>query len=121
MNREEALRVADNWIARVRNERYAELVLTIDAEPVTKEVVHNGTRYQLELVCAWDSHPGGDVQVMASIDDGGMRAFFPLTRDFIKRSDDTELWTTRPARCKLAGVEMHVTSSCSSPCETGPP
>jgi hypothetical protein len=44
-------------------------------------------RYQLELVCVWDSQPRGDVRVMASIDDGGLRAFVPLGRDFIKRPD----------------------------------
>jgi hypothetical protein len=32
----------------------------------------------------WDSHPGGNLRVMAGIDDGGfISAFAPLTDDFI--------------------------------------
>ena len=61
----------------------------IDAAPLTDEVKRGDTRYQLELVCAWDSQPWGNVRVMANIDDGGFRAFAPLGRDFIKRSDET--------------------------------
>ena len=75
--------------SQFRSDPYASLVNRIDAEPFTEEIVRGATRYQLELVCVWDSQPGGDVRVVASIDDGGLRAFFPLSRDFIKRSDGT--------------------------------
>ena len=32
----------------------------------------------------WDDEPGGNVRVMVSIDDGGLRAFVPMTESFIK-------------------------------------
>ena len=35
----------------------------------------------------WDAHPNGNVRVSAGIDDGGLRAFLPLTSDFIKAPD----------------------------------
>jgi len=31
----------------------------------------------------WDGRPGGDIRVLASIDDGGWRAFFPLTETLV--------------------------------------
>jgi len=89
MNREEAVQIAEEWLAKFRNEPYAVLVARIDAAPLTDEVTLGNKRYQLELVCAWDSQAEGDVRVMANIDDGGFRAFFPLCRDFIKRSDES--------------------------------
>ena len=89
MNREEALQIAEEWLAKFRSEPYAALVARIDAATLTDEVTLGDTRYQLELVCVWDSQAEGDVRVMASIDAGGFRAFVPLCRDCIKRSDES--------------------------------
>ena len=89
MDREEAEHIVEEWLAKFRSEPYAELVARIDAEPFTEEITRGDRRYQLELVCAWDSQPRGNVRVMASVDDGGVRAFIPLGRDFIKRSDES--------------------------------
>jgi hypothetical protein len=37
----------------------------------------------------WDDRTGGDLRVIGSIDDGGWRAFRPLSSDFIVRPDGT--------------------------------
>jgi hypothetical protein len=37
----------------------------------------------LEIQIQWDNNPGGDVRVMGAIDDGGWRAFLPLSSDLI--------------------------------------
>ncbi len=49
----------------------------------------SGTSYGIEINFVWDSRPGGAVRVMGCIDDGGIRAFFPMGDDFVKASDGT--------------------------------
>jgi hypothetical protein len=50
----------------------------------------SGTPYQVEIGIVWDDKPGGDVRVLASIDDGGFRsAFSPMCDDFIMAPDGT--------------------------------
>jgi hypothetical protein len=42
----------------------------------------------LETQIVWDDKPGGDVRVLASIDDGGWRAFVPLCDSLIMTPND---------------------------------
>ena len=49
----------------------------------------SGTWYQGEVQMFWDDKPDGAIRVMASIDDGGWRAFVPLTDAFILAPDGT--------------------------------
>jgi hypothetical protein len=57
----------------------------INAEPITgNRVGASGACYQIEIQASWDDKPNGNIRVVGSIDDGGLRAFFPLTEDFIK-------------------------------------
>ena len=86
MDKSEALQVVAEWLSQFRAESYGSLVGRISQPPVTAEISRHGTIYQLELECFWDSEPGGNVRVLASIDDGGVRAFFPLTDGFIRSS-----------------------------------
>jgi hypothetical protein len=37
----------------------------------------------------WDGKKGADLRVMVAADDGGWRAFKPLTDDFVMRPDGT--------------------------------
>lgn len=60
------------------------------AEPEVMELVGpSGTRFCIEILAVWDSKVGGDLRVIGSIDDGGWRAFRPLSDDFIMRRDGT--------------------------------
>jgi hypothetical protein len=43
----------------------------------------SGTRYQLEIQAMWDRNPGGKLRILGCIDDGGWRAFVPVTDDFL--------------------------------------
>ncbi len=66
-----------------RDREYSDLRDLIDM-PNTFEVNGaSGVRYQLEVQAFWDDRPGNNIRVMISIDDGGLRAFYPLTGDFI--------------------------------------
>jgi hypothetical protein len=47
----------------------------------------SGAEYQVEIEAVWDSRQKGHVRVIASIDDGGWRAFVPLCDSFIKAPD----------------------------------
>ena len=60
-------------------------LLGLIANPVCIEKTgKSGTVYQIEYEAVWDSEPGGDLRIIASIDDGGFRsALKPLTADFL--------------------------------------
>ena len=52
---------------------------------LTEEVPRDSERsWQLEFEVLWDDEPSGNVRVLGSIDDGGLRTFVPLTESFIK-------------------------------------
>jgi hypothetical protein len=64
---------------------YETLVRRIDDDVIVHERTgRNATTYQIEIQAVWDGPKGGNVCVIGSIDDGGWRAFAPLTRSFIK-------------------------------------
>jgi hypothetical protein len=43
----------------------------------------SGASYQIEVEAVWDDKAGGNLRVRVHIDDRGLRAFAPLTDDFI--------------------------------------
>ena len=88
MDNEEAKALIEVELAAMRGQGYAALARRIAEEPMQLE--RKGSRgavYQVEIQCMWEHRPGGNVLVLASIDDGGWRAFSPLTRDFIMAPD----------------------------------
>ena len=85
MDKEEARNILAEHLARYRTRSYSELVRMVSVKHVdTFEVTGaSGTTYQLEFQFFWDGRPEGKIRVMGSIDDGGWRAFLPMTDDFI--------------------------------------
>jgi hypothetical protein len=68
-----------------RNKPYFELIKMIKQKPSTYEVRGpSGALYQIEIQAFWDDRPNGNVRIMGSIDDSGLRAFSPMSDDFIK-------------------------------------
>jgi len=65
--------------------RAREELLGLIANPACVERTGNsGAVYQIEYEALWDAEPGGDLRVMAAIDDGRLlSAFKPLTADFL--------------------------------------
>lgn len=47
----------------------------------------SGARYIIDIYAHWDAEANGDVRVIGCIDDGGWRAFLPLSESFIKAPD----------------------------------
>jgi hypothetical protein len=91
VDREEALKVAADKADVLRTWSYDELVAGLLKQPQVAEVTAaSGATYQLEWEAFWDSGDrGGDVRVVVCVDDGGMRAFSPLSIDFIMAPDGT--------------------------------
>ncbi len=90
MDKQEAKIVLCEQLAEFRRKTYRDLVSMIEDEFATNEIDGpSGVKYQIEVQVWWDDAPGGDIRVHAAIDDGGIRAYFPLTEDFIMAADGT--------------------------------
>jgi|SRR5262249_618684 len=88
MNNEEAVQLLQHELSNFRSESYANLKHRIpDGSVEFERSAPSGMKYHVQIQCVWDDQPGGNVRVMGSIDDGGWRAFLPLSRSFIKSAD----------------------------------
>ncbi len=82
MDQKEASLILEAALDEFCNRPRHELVATVDAKPVSREVVAvSGTRYQVEIFAFWDAGRGGQIRVFGNIDDSGISAFFPLSSD----------------------------------------
>lgn len=88
MDREEALSLLNAKLDEYRKLAYDQLAARVGDEEFPEVVGASGTPYQIEIQIVWDDKPGGDVRVMAAIDDGGWRAFMPLSADFLVIPDE---------------------------------
>lgn len=80
MNNEEANALLQQHLDRLEAQGFEALAQRAGDSEVLQEQGPSGTEYQLELDILWDDKPGGAIRVIASIDDGGLRAFLPLTK-----------------------------------------
>ena len=87
VNKSEAKTILGERLTRYRESPYEDLARLVGSCETEEITGPSGVVYQLEYQVVWDGKPGDDVRVMGCIDDGGIRAFLPLTDDFIKASD----------------------------------
>ncbi len=88
MDELEAKGILAQQIERLRGMSHAELQRFVKDEEHLETKGESGVEYQVEVLALWDEgRPGGNLRVMVSIDDGGWRAFKPLTEDFIIAPD----------------------------------
>ena len=87
MNKEEARAILAQRLGCYREWRYDKLAARVGSCDVEEVTGSSGVAYQLEFQIVWDGKRGGDVRVLGGIDDGGLRAFLPLTDDFIMAPD----------------------------------
>ena len=90
MDRDEALKLLDAKLDEYRKLSYTEVAAKIGDEEVVEVTGPSGTAYQIEIQIVWDGKPNGDVRVLGAIDDGGWRAFLPLTSDLLISPDSAE-------------------------------
>jgi len=70
---------------KYRARAYSELVALV-GKPTTVEVTtSSGTWYQIEIQALWDDPRSNNrvLRIAGAIDDGGIRAYFPLTDSFL--------------------------------------
>jgi hypothetical protein len=91
MDRNEALKLLDAKLDEYRKFSYTELAAKIGDEEVVEVTGPSGAAYQIEIQITWDGKPNGDVRVLGAIDDGGWRAFLPVTSDLIVKRDAAQI------------------------------
>jgi hypothetical protein len=83
MSDEEAKAVLRAEFLRLRAAGYAELAGRLAGKQERLDVASlSGATYHVELEGFWDDEEHRDLRVVASIDDGGLRAFLPFTDAF---------------------------------------
>ncbi len=91
MNLEEASKILQEQVSRMRNIPYSELKHLVTNRLIQTPDINgpSGVKYYLEIEAFWDGLPDGNIRLIVSIDDAGTRAYHPLTQDFIKAPDDS--------------------------------
>jgi hypothetical protein len=81
MDKSEAQKILSEQLARFNGRSHSELAPLVEARHIEAYEVRgaSGTTYQIEMQYFWDDRPGDTIRVIGSIDDGGIRAFVPLT------------------------------------------
>ncbi len=89
MDKAEAHKILDEQLARFGI--YSELVPFVESRHIETLEVRSasGTRYQVEVQFFWDDKRRRIVRVIGSIDDGGIRAFVPLTQTLLVSPPET--------------------------------
>ncbi len=79
MDRIEATAILRQHLDRLEALGYEELRARIGDLEVLAAHGKTGVEYQLELTVLWDRKPNAVIRILGTIDDGGLRAFFPLS------------------------------------------
>ena len=89
MNSDEARKIVRQELMKFRTRRYAQLSRLVGTRMPTIVVkAASGSEYQVVVQVHWDGKPNGAIRVVGLIDDGGWRAFVPMSEDFIIGPDD---------------------------------
>ena len=87
MDKAEAKSLLSQELSRYRELPYAKLFSLVDKIETFERAAPSGVTYQIEMQVFVDDESRQTVRVLGSIDDGGWRAFAPLTDDFILAPD----------------------------------
>ena len=91
MDKAEAKSILAFELSKYRQKSYSDLIGLIDRTEGLESHAPSGTRYQLKFFAAWDDKPNEVLRVFGAIDDGGWRAYSPLTDSFLMKPDGTFL------------------------------
>ena len=87
MNKAEAKSLLSQELSRYRELPHAELFSLIDHSETFERAAPSGVTYQIEMQVFVDDESRQTLRVMGAIDDGGWRAFAPLSDSFILSPD----------------------------------
>jgi hypothetical protein len=79
MDKSEAHKILGEQLARFSS--YSEILPLVESGRIENLAIHgaSGAKYQVEIQFFWDDKHRRIIRVIGSIDDGGLRAFTPLT------------------------------------------
>ena len=84
MNKIEARGLLEECLDDLKKRSREKLLGLISNPACLEKTGKSGTVYQIEYEAVWDTEPGQDLRIIASIDDGGFLSVFkPLTADFL--------------------------------------
>jgi hypothetical protein len=88
MDKVEARSLLEDFLADLKT-RSRENLQGLLSNPICLEKTGaSGVIYQIEYQAVWDEEPGGELRIIASIDDGGfLSALIPMTSGFILPPD----------------------------------
>ena len=89
MDTAEARLVLGTELLRYRAQTYEALQRLLKTQDTYEVQGPSGVNYQIEVLAVWDDERGENLHVFGHIDDGGLRAFVPLTDDFIMAPSGT--------------------------------
>jgi hypothetical protein len=93
MDKAEARAVLDEYLETYRAKSYEDLKRLTDEVDTCERTGPSGTTYQIEIMVHWDDKPAGVIRVIGAVDDGGWRAYSPLTLHFLVPPDgDQGIW-----------------------------
>ena len=87
MDKKEARAIVTAKLAEYRTQSYTELQRLLTTQDIFETTGKSGKWYQMEFYAVWDDKPNENLRVFGNIDDGGIRAFFPLGECFIMAPD----------------------------------
>ena len=87
IHKEEAKAILAKEMEIYRQRPYNDLQCILNTQDTADIEASSGVVYQLEFQAMWDDKEGGILRILKAIDDGGFRAFVPLTKDFILSPD----------------------------------
>jgi hypothetical protein len=87
MDEDTARSILDGAMQEYRRQPYQALADLVGQAGAREVRAPDGTGYQVEVQVLWDSKVGEALRVLGAIDDGRLRAFRPLTLDFIRNPD----------------------------------
>jgi len=84
-DKKEAQEILDREVQRFRKMNYQECLQMVEKDSAYNELISSdrGTQYQIDVQLIWDKCINGPIRVIASIDDGRLRAYRPLSVSFV--------------------------------------
>ena len=87
MDNKEAKAILQEQLSRYKSCSFVELLGLLEEGEHIEITAPSGKEYQVEIDAFWDDKPKGNLRVIGSIDDGWIRAYFPLSDDFLISPD----------------------------------
>ena len=87
MDKQRAKAILSEQMSQLRSQTYSQLKEFMGNSQHLEITAPSGKEYQLEFESWWDDKQESNLRVVVSIDDRGLRAFFPLTNSFIIAPD----------------------------------